>query len=469
MRNKLLLPLVMAVCVVFTALFVVKFVSNANAPKKNETPVQTVNNAADEKNDNENKTDENKSEEASQTKPQNKDSAKEQEKKSDTPKVNKTSNGKAVAIANTKLSLSDVGNVTEKPNAKRVSFVAVGDNIVHSTVMADAKDKAQGTGKEYDFTPMFSNVADVISGADLAYINQEAPFGGPERGYSGYPMFNTPDQAGLDLMSVGFDIINLANNHMLDSGSGGYKRTVEFWQKQDATYIGGFMNKEDYNNIKVIEKDGISIALLSYTYSTNGIPLSSSSDMVIPLCDAEHTSEIDRQTKQARKLADIVVVSMHWGNEDWFEPTDLQKKQMQIMVNNGVDVILGSHPHVLEPMEWQDRPDGGRTLVIYSLGNFLSGMLYLRNMVGGIAGFDLVKVGDKAFVDNPYFIPTVCQYNTSWRKFKIYRFSEYTQELLDNHRCQRISDPGHSLQFMRNIIDKTIPQEFLIEDFYKDN
>ena len=137
------------------------------------------------------------------------------------------------------------------------------------------------------------------------------------------------------------------------------------------------------------------------------------------------------------------------------------------MVNNGVDVIIGTHPHVLQPMMWKQRPDGGKTLVMYSLGNFLSGMLYVRNMVGGIAGFDIIKAGDKAFVTSPYFIPTVCQYNTAWRGFKIYKFSEYTDQLFSQHRTNRISDSGKSINYMRKIIDDAIPDEFLIEDFYR--
>lgn len=365
------------------------------------------------------------------------------------------------------MALNDVAQ-SEKAPFDRLSFVAVGDNIVHSSVYSDAADLGKISGKDYDFLPMFENVANIIKSADLAYINQESPFAGKEKTYSGYPMFNSPDRVGYDLMELGFDIINLANNHMLDRYAAGYQRTIDFWKDKDGiTYIGGYENREDYENIRVIEKNGISIAFLSYTYGTNGINLDRGSEMIIPLCDDTGTSDIDRQTKKARELADIVMVSVHWGHEDWFQPSDLQKRQMEIMVNNGVDVIIGTHPHVLQPMMWKQRPDGGKTLVMYSLGNFLSGMLYVRNMVGGIAGFDIIKAGDKAFVTSPYFIPTVCQYNTAWRGFKIYKFSEYTDQLFSQHRTNRISDSGKSINYMRKIIDDAIPDEFLIEDFYR--
>lgn len=356
--------------------------------------------------------------------------------------------------------------VTKLPKQQRISFIACGDNIVHSTILADAKDKAQGTDQEYEFTGMFENVADIIKDADLAYINQESPFGGPDRAYTGYPRFSSPDQVGFDLMELGFDIINLANNHMLDAGTTAYARTIDFWEDKDAVAIGGYRNAEEYEDIKIIEKDGVKIALLSYTYGTNGLVLSQGSDMIIPLCDSEGTADMDRHSKKARELADIVIVSVHWGHEDWFKPSALQKEQMQVLVNNGVDVIIGTHPHVLEPMQWVARPDGKRTLVMYSLGNFMSGMLYMRNMVGGIAGFDIVKFGDEAYIDSPYFIPTISHCDTSWRNFKVYKVSEYTEELFESHRCQRISDPGRSIDYIYDIIYDAIPQEFLIEDFY---
>lgn len=358
-----------------------------------------------------------------------------------------------------------------KPEYRSVSFAAVGDNIVHSTVLSDARTLAEGTEKEYDFTPMFENVADIISSADFAFINQEAPIAGASRGYSGYPMFNSPDQVVHDLAEVGFDIFNVANNHMLDKHTSGYKNTVEFFKQSGYTYVGGFENKDDYENIRVVEHDGITIALLSYTYGTNGLVLDAGTDMVVPLCDSYSNDEIDRQSAIARELADVVIVSMHWGNEHWndnLEPSWLQEEQMQILVKNNVDVIIGSHPHTLEPMMWVDRPDGKKTLVMYSLGNFLSGMEYMRNHVGGIAGFDIVKIGEEVLVKNVSFIPTVCHFNNRVREFKIYKLSEYSDELIKKHGTQvRGTDSRRDFEYLVGLVKKTIPDEFLVEDFYK--
>ncbi len=352
----------------------------------------------------------------------------------------------------------------EKIHTDKVSFIACGDNLIHSTVYSDAKTLAEGTDKRYNFLPMYDNVADIIKDADIAFINQESPFAGDIKPTSGYPLFNSPDEVGYDLVELGFDVIGISNNHMLDSTTAGYKRTIEFWDNIDGAFqIGGYKNKEDFENIKVIEQNGIKIAFLSYTYGTNGLTLAKGSELYVPIYNDE---DIDRQTKKARELADAVIVSVHWGTEDSFKPGPEQTRKAQIMIDNGVDVIIGHHPHVLQPMKWEERKDGGKTLVMYSLGNFLSGMMYSRNMVGGIMGFDIIKAPNGTSVENAYFIPTVCQYNYSVRGFKIYKFSEYTEELEKVHGAHKF-DPSMSYKYMRNIINNAIPDEFLTEDFYR--
>ena len=356
---------------------------------------------------------------------------------------------------------------------KTISFSAVGDNIIHASVMEDARNNAQESGKEFDFLPMYENIADIIKESDFAYVNHEAPVAGRDnRGYTGYPMFNSPEQSGLDLVETGFNVVNMANNHMLDRGDTGYKSTVEFWNSiENITPIGGFLNKEDYENIRVIEKNGIKIALLSYTYGTNGISLGYGSELVIPYCDSSCDEEIARQVKLAKEKADFVVVSMHWGVEHWsdsYEPSALQKRQAQLLADNNVDVVIGSHPHTLEPMMYLDRPDGKKMLLTYSLGNFLSNMEYMRNHVGGILKFDLVMDEGEKTVENVRFIPTVCHFELTNKNYRIYKLSDYTGEMLEKH-CRQVDGPDskRSLEYLKGIVDECIPQEFLVDDLYK--
>ena len=167
------------------------------------------------------------------------------------------------------------------PPDARVSFLACGDNIIHSNVYEDALDRGGGTS--YEFIHMYDDVADIIASADLAYINQEGPMGSEKYGYSGYPNFNGPQEMGDALVDLGFNIVNIANNHMLDKWESGFLDTAAYWKTKDATLIGAYLNKADYDDIRVVEKNGIKIALLSYTYGTNGMVLNKGSETVIPL------------------------------------------------------------------------------------------------------------------------------------------------------------------------------------------
>lgn len=335
---------------------------------------------------------------------------------------------------------------------RKVTFAAAGDILVHTNVYKYASQLAEGTDAEYDFKPMFANIKELISSADLAYVNEETPCAGKDRGYSGYPTFNTPDEIADAVIDTGFDIVNLANNHMLDKGESGYLRNMEFWEgKEGLTVLGGFHNEEDYNTIRTVEKNGVKIAFLSYTYGTNMLVLPATSELVIPYEDAD---EIDRQTKEAREIADVVIVSMHWGVEDSFTPTENQKQLARLMADNGVDVIIGMHPHVLQPIEWLDRPDGKKTLCIYSLGNFISTMMYGRNMLGGIATFTLAETDDGFVVEDAGLTPTVTYYQRGFSSPTIYPFEDFTEDMMKNHGAHAY-DAGMKDDLFDKILEST--------------
>lgn len=352
--------------------------------------------------------------------------------------------------------------IEPEPVINKVSFLATGDNLIHSTVFKDAALIAQGTEQEYNFIPMYDNIREDVQKADLAFINQEGPIAGAELGYKGYPNFNAPNQVGDALVDVGFDIINLANNHMLDKGEKGYIGSLDFWDsKPGITAIGGYNNIDDYEDFDIIEKNGIKIAFISFTYGTNGMTIPAASPLYVPIYTKE---EIARMSLKARESADVVIASIHWGHEDWFEPNDEQKEYAQIFADCNVDVVLGHHSHTLQPIEWKDRPDGGKTLVAYSLGNLLSGMMYSRNMLGCLLTFDIVKIENQpAYIENVAVTPTMCHYNNSVRGFKLYKFSEYNSELASLHGCKRYENKI-SMEYLNGIIDKTISEEFLARE-----
>jgi poly-gamma-glutamate synthesis protein (capsule biosynthesis protein) len=359
---------------------------------------------------------------------------------------------------------------TEEAEAEegKVTFLAAGDNIIHECVYLDAAETAESKGESgYDFDDMYESLADTVSSADIAFINQEGPVCS-DYAPSGYPNFNAPDEIGGALSGVGFDIVNIANNHMLDmdgdSKGGGLKKSIEFWKTVDGvTLLGGYESEEDYDSLRYVEKNGIRIALLSYTYGTNGSISAGSGGCVVPVIS---DSDIVRQAAKARETADFVIAYVHWGTESTissanmsydeivaagyntaFSPTDEQRRVASLLAENGVDVILGGHSHTLQPVEWIENDDR-RTLVSYSLGNFLSTQLTVQNLVGAMLTFDIVR-GDGGTVtaENPKIIPTVCHYSTDASRtdslglalrygVKMYRLSDYGSELAAAHGAQ---------------------------------
>ena len=229
----------------------------------------------------------------------------------------------------------------------------------------------------------------------------------------------------------------------------------------DTLMIGGYENEDDFNTIRFIERDGIKIAFLSYTYGTNGIQKSSNSPIIIPLINDQ---DIIRQTEVAKREADLVFVSVHWGNEGEFEPNYEQKRIAQLFADCGVDAIIGHHPHVLQKVEWLTGKDGNETLCVYSLGNFMAEQAYDYNMVGGIISFDIVQLGNnKPYLDNVILNPTVFHFPRTFYNNTIYLMQDYTRELAQEHGV--IHFYKHSLSYDRLIkyATDTIDVEFLPE------
>ena len=265
----------------------------------------------------------------------------------------------------------------------RIHFVAAGDNIIHEAVYTDAKAKAAvqasagGAVQNYAFAPMYDGLSNIIGGADLAYVNHESPIAA-SRAVAGYPDFNSPADAGRDLLAVGFDIVNIANNHMLDMGERGLDESIAYWKATDATVLGACSRAAyDADNLQIVEKDGIKIAFLSYTTLINWAhsgDLSANSAHVVPYAK---DADIKRQMAAARSSgADLIFVAMHWGDEGQFQPNAEQKRLAQLLADEGADAILGSHSHNIQPVEWLNGAGGKKTLVAYSTGNLISTMLY---------------------------------------------------------------------------------------------
>jgi len=250
------------------------------------------------------------------------------------------------------------------------SLVMVGDALVHESLYKDAYEN-----KEYDFTKYLKYIKDYVSSFDLAYYNQETILGGTSIGLSTYPSFNSPQELGDAMIDAGFNLVSLATNHTLDRGEKAIKLSREYWNRQtEVQAVGSYTSKEEKNEIesKILESNGITYAMLNYTYGTNGISVPKGKNYLVNLWDDTNNYEgykkqVESDISKLRDKADVLIVAMHWGREYTFEPTSLEKKTAQYLASLGVDIVIGTHPHVIQPVEYIDN-----TLVFYSLGNFIS-------------------------------------------------------------------------------------------------
>ncbi len=343
----------------------------------------------------------------------------------------------------------------------RVTFLGAGDSIVHEGIWMEARRHAAENGAEraFDFSHLFMGMKELITAADVAFINQETLMAGEAYGYSGYPRFNSPQELSKDILDAGFDVVNIANNHMLDMLPDGLQATIDYWKTQDCTLIGGYESRADYDDIRILEVNDMKIAFLSYCYGTNGLTMPDDYDLVIPYLNE---ADIRRQTASAAELADVILVSVHWGEDGMQAVTDEQKRYAQLFADCGVDAVIGHHPHLIQPIEWITGEHGNMMLCAYSLGNLYSLMADSRNMVGGFLCFDIVKIDDSVHLENILFRPTVFYYNTGFFGQHLYFIEAYTDEKAASHGTQNYGKtpetPAQLLSYVRTIIkDNFLP------------
>lgn len=277
-----------------------------------------------------------------------------------------------------------------EPDPITIHMVATGDIMCHLT---NVKNAYNSSTKDYDFANVFKNISKYTKNADITVGNLETTFAGSSRGYTGYPTFNTPEVMGKNLKNIGFDVLCTANNHSMDKGYSGLESTLNFLDEYGLEHYGTARSQEEQNNILIKDVNGIKIAFLAYTYGTNGITVPKDKSYCINLIDKDL---IKKQIDLAKaQNVDLICASMHWGIEYKLTPNSTQKDLADFLFKNGVDIILGSHPHVLEPMEKRTVTlEDGTTkdgFVIYSLGNFVSGQIYANTKSTVILNIEITK------------------------------------------------------------------------------
>ncbi len=317
----------------------------------------------------------------------------------------------------------DVVTTTKQEESNTISMVMVGDCLIHRFVYTDAALE-DGT---YSFSKMFTEVASLISGHDLAFYNQESIIGGKALGLSAYPRFNSPEEIGEDMVSLGFNLVSLANNHTMDKGEEGVINSVNFWKTQSGVYYSGqalsFEDRED--NIKVLEINGIKYAFFAYTTVTNGLLPDDGKEYLTNIYSTEKAqADIDK----VKDEADLIIVSMHWGEEYTTNPNTEQKQIAQELSDMGVNLIIGNHAHSVQPVEMI-----GDTLVFYALGNFIAAQDTPDRQTGALVTLNINKDDDGNITFSDIKANLIYTYFNGSSDFKVYPYTELNDSLLNNY------------------------------------
>ena len=345
-----------------------------------------------------------------------------------------------------------------------ISIVMVGDVLLHDGVTASCKSE-----DGYDFSPLFENTKDVIQAADIAIVNQEVIIGGEELRISGYPTFNAPYEIGDALFDAGFDVVCHGTNHALDRNKKGIINCLKFWKDNypQMAILGIHNSEEDSEEIYIDEVKGIKIAILNYTYGTNGIPLPEGMPYAVDVINRE---KIKNDLDYAEKNADFTIVCPHWGIEYMLRENSEQESLAKYMTENGADLIIGTHPHVIEPVEWIEADNGNRALCYYSLGNYINwtsgrGKDVANRMVGGMAYVELSNenmgvderadngIPDSEMINSYGVYPLVSHVEHTRGKVTTYFLDDYTEELAEKNAITE-QDSAFNLEYCNNLVDE---------------
>lgn len=356
-------------------------------------------------------------------------------------------------------SIGDTEDSTENTETStEYKLVMVGDVLLHTPV----EESCRQEDGSYDYDALFAHTRDEISAANLALVNQEVIIGGAELGISGYPCFNADYSLCDSLVQAGFDIICHATNHAMDKGRAGLQNCVEHWREQypQVTVLGIHDSADTSTSCGaapvIMELPDISIAVLNYTYGTNGIPLPQDMPYAVDLLDEE---QVAADIRMAEKMADFTIVCPHWGTEYQLTPDASQEKWVQIFAENGADLVLGTHPHVIEPVEWvTDQEKGHEMLVYYSLGNFVNwtsgtGKGVANRMVGGMAEVTIAKDESGEVKITDYGVrPLVSHVTTGVGGVTAYFMEDYSEQLAKENEII-LQDADFSMEYCKNLCE----------------
>ena len=325
-------------------------------------------------------------------------------------------------------------------NVTTASVIAVGDNLYHQSLI----DAGASDDGNWNYDKIYTHITDAIKYADIKMIDQETVFTTDHDSVSSYPSFATPTEVGDAIVKAGFNVVESANNHIDDFGEGFLTDTLNFWKTKypDVTLLGIHDSQEDADTVKIREVNGIKIAFLDYTYGTNVGGIEGKDYMI----DMIRKEKITTMIQKAKQQADCIIFVAHWGTEDETMPNEYEKQWAAYLMEQGVNVIIGGHPHVLQPYGRISDGKGNETVVFYSLGNFVSTQQKLEELLGGMAKFTIQKTVENGKTSiqilTPTVEPLVMHYNSDAGEFGPYMLSDYTEELASQNGVQKYIGDG---------------------------
>ena len=355
-----------------------------------------------------------------------------------------------------------------KPTSAKL--VAVGDNLMHRSCTLSAKN-ADGT---YDFTKHFANMADIFKAADLAVISQDTVLGGIELGATSTEtgIFNTAVELADGMADAGINVVLAANNHIMDEGSAGLNTMMSYFSTKypNITLLGVNNSREAKDEPVYVETNNIKIAMINYSYGSNQTADLDASPYLLNQYDEDWLSDI---LKQAREEADFIIAFPFWGEQNSMDYTQEQERQAQFLADNGVDLIIGSYPHVVEPVKWITAENGDRTLVYYSLGNFQSIQNTVENMLGGQANVTISKEEDGTHISDYSldFVVTHYEQRESSEYYDIvttYPLADYTSDLAARHGMSVSGNEEFNLASLQGLSSQILSKCDLDESMEQD-
>lgn len=348
--------------------------------------------------------------------------------------------------------------------APELSLVMVGDDLLHVSVSNSGR---QSDGS-YNYDHMFRPIRKDVKKADIAIINQEALLAGTQYGISSYPKFNGRFEVGDAIAKAGFNVVLHATNHSLDKGAGGVRTCLERWRKShpEVKVTGMYDSQKAQDQITYYKKDGICVAILNYTYGTNGIGMPSDMPYAVNLLSKER---VKKDVKKAKKKADFIVVCPHWGTEYQTSVSAMQKEWSDYFLKLGVDLVIGSHPHVIGPVEWKKDKQGHKMLVYYSLGNYINstvnrGRSAATQFCGGMAKVTLQRQEDgEVTIAEAGFVPLITHWPADG-KLTTYKLSDYSEKLYGQSRVKQC-DSTFTLKEIKKYFKEIVDEKFLENGF----